>query len=87
VAGQIPADRRHDHVVSTLRPTGVHIIDGAAYFLQQKDPAMLYILGIDSHLNAAGHRLLADYVAADLERNYPQRLSHDPQHTDSAPTR
>jgi len=78
VAGQIPADRRHDHVVSTLRPTGVHIIDGAAYFLRQKDPAMLYSLGIDSHMNAAGHRLLADYVAADLERNYPQRLSHDP---------
>ena len=75
VAGQVAPGHRHDYVARTLAPLGVHIIDGAAFFLTQKDPAMLFSLGIDGHLNVAGHRLLADYIAADLERNYPERLS------------
>lgn len=79
VAGHVAPDRRHDYVTRTLSPLGVHIIDGAGFFFTQKDPAMLFSLGVDGHLNTAGHRLLADYIAADLERNYRDRLSPAPQ--------
>lgn len=72
VAKQIPADRTNERLVALLSPLGVHLINGVPLFRAQKDPAALYNLRSNNHLNQAGHLLLGNFIVADL-------ASHDPE--------
>ena len=75
VANQIEPDRRNEYIVSVLKPLHLHIINAVPYFRRQPDPAMLYGMGVNNHLSDSGHQLLADYIAADLEANYPDVMA------------
>jgi GGDEF domain-containing protein len=72
VAKQIPADRSNERIMGLLNPLGVHVINGVALFRTQPDPAALYNLRSNNHLNAAGHRLFGAAIAADLASHYPE---------------
>jgi len=71
VAKQIPADRSNARIMGLLSPLGVHVINGVPLFRTQADPAALYNLRSNNHLNEAGHRLFGAAVAADLASHYP----------------
>jgi hypothetical protein len=63
------------HIIDLLKPLNVHIINGVTCFRQQRDPTMLYTMGMSNHFNENGHRLFADYVDADLRATYPQIMA------------
>jgi hypothetical protein len=57
---------RHDKLAGRMRAHGVDVIDTVPTFLRAADPAELYLMGRANHPSAAGHRLLADYIKAQL---------------------
>jgi hypothetical protein len=75
IANQVPPDRRNEYIVSVLEPLHLHIINGVPLFRSLRDPVTMYGMGIENHLNDAGHQLLADYIAADLEVTYPDVMA------------
>jgi hypothetical protein len=75
VAKRIPLTLRHEHLQKVLTEHDVPVIDAVPLFLGHPDPAALYTLRIESHPTAEGHALLANYVARELERRFPQRVA------------
>jgi hypothetical protein len=75
VNDQIMASQSNAHMLSLLAPLHLHVINGVAYFRQQRDPATLYAMGMTNHFNENGHRLFADYVDADLRATYPDIMA------------
>jgi hypothetical protein len=75
VAKRIPLTLRHEHLQKVLTEHDVPVIDAVPLFLGHLDPAALYTLRIESHPTAEGHALLANYVARELERRFPQRVA------------
>jgi hypothetical protein len=86
VAKRIPSTLRHEHLKQVLTEHEVPVIDAIPLFLDRHDPAALYSLRIDSHPTAEGHALLANYVAHELERRFPQRVAGLRFHRPGDPT-
>lgn len=75
VARQMPSTLRHEHLAKVVAELGIPVIDGAALFEQQRDPAHLYTMRINNHPNGEGYQLLANHVAAQLARLAPQKVA------------
>jgi len=75
VNNQYAPGQSSSHIVELLEPLHVHVINGVPFFRQQRDPAMLYTMGMTNHFNEAGHRLFSEFVAADLRATYPELMS------------
>jgi hypothetical protein len=75
VANQTLPGRRNERVLTLLEPLHVHVINGVELFRRQHDPAGLYNQRSSNHFNEDGHRLLGEYIVADLDRTYPELLA------------
>ena len=63
-------DAVHDGVIAIANELLLPVIDGAKLFAAQQDPARLWN-NRRYHYNAAGYRVIADAIAADLARAAP----------------
>jgi hypothetical protein len=75
VNNQYAASQSTGHILELLEPLHLHVINGVAYFREQRDPTMLYTMGMSNHFNVDGHRLFADYIDADLRATYPDLMT------------
>src|SRR5262249_51710416 len=66
VAANVAGPVRHDQLAARLRGRGVEVIDTVPAFAGAPDPADLYLMRRANSPSAAGHRLLADYITAQL---------------------
>jgi len=66
VAHQLPPELQHDHLASVVAGLGIPVIDAAAEFARQDDPAHLYTMRVNNHPNPEGYRVLAQFVAGQL---------------------
>jgi hypothetical protein len=66
VARQLPPTLQHQHLARIVSDLGIPVIDTAAVFSKQRDPAHLYTMRINNHPNSEGYRLLADIVIGQL---------------------
>jgi hypothetical protein len=66
VTPSIPGPIRHEQLAGRLRRHGVEVIDTVPRFMEAPDPAGLYLMRRANHPSAAGHRLLADFITAQL---------------------
>ena len=71
VAHDLAEPLRHDHLAAMLRAMGVTVIDTVPTFLDNSDPASLYVMRRNNHPTAEGHRLLARYIATELRTPAP----------------
>lgn len=81
VANQVESPFRHDRLAAALRGTGVAVIDGAALFLEQEDPAGLYTMRINNHPTPQGYALLGNHVVDRLQQpmSAQRRAGHSGQ--------
>jgi hypothetical protein len=75
VVRQMSPSQRHEHLAQVLREEGIEVIDTAAVFAGQHDPASLYTMRINNHPNAAGHELIGRTIVAELNRRRLPKLS------------
>lgn len=75
VAGQLPQVLRHEQLAALLNEKGFEVLDTGALFAAQPDPAGLYTMRINNHPNAGGYALLGNYIVAELERRFPERMA------------
>jgi hypothetical protein len=69
-----PGELPHAQLESIVRKLGIPVIDGAALFLQQKNPTDLFTLGINNHPNQHGYALLAKQIARQLHLHPDARV-------------
>ncbi|HVY81057.1 MAG TPA: hypothetical protein VG994_08760, partial [Steroidobacteraceae bacterium] len=62
-----------------LRARGVEVIDTVPMFQSVSDPGSLYVMHRNNHPTAEGHRMLADFITAQLHvtNTAGPRLAHD----------
>jgi len=66
VIRQMSASQRHEHLAQVLRAEGIDVIDTAAIFASQRDPAALYTMRINNHPNIEGHQLIGRTIVDEL---------------------
>ncbi|MEP7242491.1 MAG: hypothetical protein ABI885_02275 [Gammaproteobacteria bacterium] len=66
VAHELADPLHHDRLASALKARGVEVIDTVPIFLAAPDPGGLYVMRRNNHPSAEGHRMLADYIATQL---------------------
>jgi hypothetical protein len=67
VAHEMPPPLRHGDLAALLAGMGIMVIDAVPTFLAAPDPRSLYVMRRNNHPNEAGHRLLAEFVAWQLQ--------------------
>jgi hypothetical protein len=71
VAHQLPPELHHDNLAKVVAGIGIPVIDAAAEFARQDDPAHLYTMRVNNHPNLEGYRVLAQFVETELARSSP----------------
>ncbi|HVY81473.1 MAG TPA: hypothetical protein VG994_10865 [Steroidobacteraceae bacterium] len=69
----------HEHLAALLRARGVDVIDTVPLFKSVSDPGSLYVMHRNNHPTAEGHRMLAEFITAQLHvvDAAGPRLAHD----------
>ncbi len=75
VVRQMSPSQRHEHLAQVLREEGIDVIDTAAVFASQRDPASLYTMRINNHPNITGHQLIGHTIVDELNRRRLPKLS------------